>query len=119
MRILVLLPLFLFSMILQAQTGSKPTLTEAEAFMKQAEARLSELSITVNHASWVQSNFITFDTQALASDALDRNTALTTELVEQAKQFDGLTMPPDLARKFKLLKLLLVAPAPKDPRPAP
>jgi len=74
-------------MILQAQTESKPTLADAEAFMQQAESRLAELSLTMNHASWVQANFITFDTQALASDALDRNTALTTELVEQAKTF--------------------------------
>ncbi len=106
---------FTLTMVLKAQTTSKPTVADAEAFMKQAEARLSELSIVVNHASWVQSNFITFDTEALASDALDRNTALTTELIEQAKRFDGLTMPPDLARKFKLLRLSLVAPAPKDP----
>jgi peptidyl-dipeptidase A len=106
---------FALTMFLEAQTMQKPTIADAEAFMKQAESRLAELSLVVNHASWVQSNFITFDTEALASDALDRNTALTTELVEQAKQFDGLAMPPDLARKFKLLRLLLVAPAPKDP----
>jgi peptidyl-dipeptidase A len=81
---------FAFAMVLKAQTVNNPTLADAEAFMKQAESRLAELSLVVNHASWVQSNFITFDTEALASDALDRNTALTTELVEQAKRFDGL-----------------------------
>jgi len=63
----------------------------------------------------VQSNFITVDTEALAADAIDDATAATTELVEQAKRFDGLKMPADLARKFMLLRLLLTAPAPKDP----
>jgi peptidyl-dipeptidase A len=113
--VLTVMVCFAFAMVLKAQTKNKPAVADAEAFMKQAESRLAELNLVTNHASWVQSNFITFDTDALASDALDRNTALTTELVEQAKQFDGLTMPADLARKFKLLRLLLVAPAPKDP----
>jgi peptidyl-dipeptidase A len=113
--VLTVMVCFAFAMVLKAQTKNKPAVADAEAFMKQAESRLAELNLVTNHASWVQSNFITFDTEALASDALDRNTALTTELVEQAKQFDGLTMPADLARKFKLLRLLLVAPAPKDP----
>ncbi len=43
-----------------------------------------------------------------------RDTAVTTELVEQAKRFDGLALPPELARKFMLLRLSLTAPAPKD-----
>ena len=41
---------------------------------------------------------------------------MTTELIDQARQFEGLQLPPDLARKFKLLKLSLTAPAPKDPK---
>jgi peptidyl-dipeptidase A len=107
--------LLLFSFALQAQTNSKPTVAEAEQFMKQAETRLAELSIKGNQASWVQSNFITEDTEALAADAIDEATAATTELAEKAKRFDGLKMPPNLARKFMLLRLLLTAPAPKDP----
>ena len=114
MKLLILLPFFFFALALQAQT-SAPTVTEAEAFMKQAEARLNELNTKVNRATWVQENFITDDTEALAADAIDQLTAATTELVEQAKRFEGLDLPPDLARKFKLLKLSLVAPAPKDP----
>src|SRR3954468_8654593 len=113
--LIFLLLLLLFSFALQAQTTSKPTVAEAEQFMKQAETRLNELSLKGNQATWVQSNFITEDTEALAADAIDEATAATTELAEQAKRFDGLTMPSDLARKFMLLRLLLTAPAPKDP----
>jgi peptidyl-dipeptidase A len=97
-----------------AQTTA-PTAAEAQEFMNKAEAQLSDLSVKVNRASWVQENFITDDTQAMAADAIDENTAVTTQLVEQAKRFDGLALPPDLARKFVLLKLGLTAPAPKDP----
>jgi len=110
----ILLSLFLFCATLYAQTSS-PTVAEAEQFMNQAEARLAELSVKVNTAAWVQQNFITYDSQALNADAQDQNTAVTTELVEQAKRFDGLKLPSDLARKFMLLRLSLTAPAPKDP----
>jgi peptidyl-dipeptidase A len=95
--------------------NNAPTVAEAQEFMSKAEAQLSDLSVKVNRASWVQENFITDDTQAMAADAIDELTAVTTQLVEQAKRFDGLALSPDLARKFLLLKLSLTAPAPKDP----
>jgi len=53
--------------------------------MNHAEAQLSDLSVKVNRASWVQENFITDDTQAMAADAIDQVTAVTTELVQQAR----------------------------------
>jgi peptidyl-dipeptidase A len=101
-------------MTLQAQ--NKPTVAQAEEFMKKAEVELSDLAARTNRAQWVQANFITDDTEALASDAIEHTTAVTTELIEQAKQFESLQLPPDLARKFMLLKLSLTAPAPKDPK---
>jgi peptidyl-dipeptidase A len=109
--------LFLISLVLviQAQAASKPTVADAEQFIKQAEGRLNEIEVKAARASWVQENFITDDTQALSADGQDQLTAATTELIEQAKRFDGLSLPPDLARKFMLLRLSLTAPAPKDP----
>jgi len=112
MKSLGLVFLFL-AMNVYAQTAA-PTVAEAEQFMNKAEAQLADLSVKENRASWVQENFITDDTEAMESDAIDEDTAVTTELVEQAKRFDGLKLPPDLARKFLLLKLSLTAPAPKD-----
>jgi len=107
--------LFAFAIVLKAQTSSPPTVAEAEEFMKNAEARLAELGVKSNQANWVQQNFITEDTEALAAAVNDEVTAVTTELVEQAKRFEGLQMPAELARKFLLLKLSLTAPGPKDP----
>jgi peptidyl-dipeptidase A len=94
--------------------NAAPTAAEAQEFMNKAEAQLSDLGTKVQRASWVQENFITDDTQAMAADAIDEVTAVTTQLVEQAKRFDGLTLSPELSRKFMLLKLGLTAPAPKD-----
>ena len=116
MKMIVLLALcfFALAMVVAAQT-SEPTVAEAEAFMKKAEAQLGELSVKGNQANWVHDNFITDDTEALAAKTNDEITAVTTELVEQSKRFDGLLLPSDLARKFLLLKLSLTAPGPKDP----
>jgi peptidyl-dipeptidase A len=112
MKSLSLVFLFL-AMNVYAQ-NTAPTAAEAQEFMNKAEAKLSDLAVKVNRASWVQENFITDDTEAMAADAIDEVTAATTELVEQAKRFDGLALSPELARKFMLLKLSLTAPAPKD-----
>src|SRR5581483_922970 len=117
MKMILLACIFLFAVtavVLEAQSTA-PTVAEAQDFMKKAEARLAELSVKVNQANWVHDNFITDDTEALAADANDEITAVTTDLVEQAKRFDGLKLPPELARKFLLLKLSLTAPGPKDP----
>jgi peptidyl-dipeptidase A len=116
MKFRCLLLLLCFSVSMEAQTASKPTAAEAERFINQAETRLNELNTRAARAGWVQENFITDDTEAIAADANEQGTAAVTELVEQAKRFDGLALPPALARKFLLLKLGLTAPAPKDPK---
>ena len=113
MKLRALLSALIFLFVMQAHAASKPTVAEAEQFMKQAEARLNEIAVKANRAGWVQENFITDDTQALSADGQDQLTAATTELIEQAKRFDGLSLPPELARKFMLLRLSLTAPAPR------
>ena len=107
--------LIFVSFAIQLRAASAPTVEEAEQFMKQAQVQLNELSVKAQRAAWVQENFITDDTEALSADAQEQLTAVTEELIDQAKRFEGLQMPPDLARKFLLLKLSLTAPTPKDP----
>ena len=89
---------------------------EADQFMKQAQDRLRDLTIKASRAGWVEENFITDDTEAMAADAQDQLAAATTELIEKAKRYEGVKMPPELARQFLLLKLQNIAPAPKDPK---
>jgi len=115
MQLRLFLPFIFLASLIQSQAQSKPTVADAEQFMNQAEVRLNDLTVKTARASWVQENFITQDTEAIAADSQDEITAVTTELVEQAKRFEGLNMPPALARKFLLLKLSLTAPAPHDP----
>ena len=97
-----------------APAGSAPTVAQAEAFMKKAEAQLEDLGIRSSRANWVQENFITDDTETLAAQANEKLTAAVTQLALDARRFDGLKMPPELQRKFMLLKLSLTAPAPNN-----
>ena len=89
-------------------------MAEAEAFMQRAEAELADLGVRAQRAAWVQENFITDDTEIISAQAQEKITAVTTQLALDARRFDHLQMPLDLARKFKLLKLSLVAPAPNN-----
>lgn len=95
---------------------SPPTVAQAEAFLAAAEERLLGLWIEAERASWVQSTFITDDTEILSAQANARRIAATVELAAQAVRFDGLALPPELARKLELLKLSLTLPAPADPK---
>ncbi len=91
-----------------------PTLAEAEQFMKRAEAEILDLSNKQQRAAWVQATYITDDTEAIAAAANEELIAATTKLIDQSTRFDPLVrqMPPQLARKFKLLRLSLTMPAP-------
>lgn len=103
--------------LLQAQTNDKkPTVADAESFIKRAEEELLRLGIKAERASWVQSNFITDDTEAMAAEASEEIIAVTTKLAEESRKFDGLQLPYDTARKMKLLKLSLTLPAPDNPQ---
>src|SRR5262245_18361717 len=86
-------------------TPVRPTVADAQKFMDEAEAKLMDLSIEAGRASWVQSNFITFDTQILSAASNDRAIAAQTELAGEAQKFTGLALPPDLERRMNVLKV--------------
>jgi peptidyl-dipeptidase A len=99
----------------QSASATKPTVAEALAFIASAEKELGAMSVDVNRASWVEETYITDDTVALLAEANDRLIARQTELIGEARRFDGLKLPPDAARKLLLLKLSIGLPAPEDP----
>jgi peptidyl-dipeptidase A len=96
--------------------AARPTAAEAQKFVQQAEQKLLELTIKADQASWVQSNFITYDTEAIAADTQKELIAAATDLATQASRFNGLKLPYDTKRKLELLKLALTVPAPKNPK---
>jgi peptidyl-dipeptidase A len=97
-----------------AKSQAKPTVAEAEKFVAAAEKELNDLGLKAQRAGWVQENFITEDTEQIASDANDALTEAGTRLAKEAVRFDGLKLPYDTARKLRLIKLSLTVPAPSD-----
>jgi peptidyl-dipeptidase A len=96
-------------------TVSNSSPADAEKFIAEAEKRYLAATINDSRASWIQSNFITDDTEIIAAEARDELTRTVKELAEQARKFDGMNLPEDIARKLKLLKLAVPLPAPSDP----
>ena len=98
-----------------APPPAPPTPSEAKAFVEAAEAQLLALASEEQRATWVQSNFITDDTEGLAAAAGERLAVASAKLSKEATRFDGLALPEEVARKLKLLKLTLVLAAPANP----
>jgi len=88
-----------------APAAKPPTAEEAKAFADEAEKTLLQLWITQGRADWVKSTYITDDTLTLAAQAADKSIAAGVKFAKQATRYDKLTLPPETARKLKLLKL--------------
>jgi peptidyl-dipeptidase A len=106
--------------VAQGQSGApapagKPTAADAKAFVENAEAQLEKANAFSARAAWVRANFITADTQWLEAKASAEGTELATRLAKEAARYDGVAADPVTARKLKLLKLYLVAPAADRP----
>jgi len=92
-----------------------PTTAEADSFIEAAEAELLDSWIKAERAAWVQSNFITDDTEAIAADALAELVAATGRLAKESTRYDDHDLSYDTARKIDLLKTSLPLAAPGDP----
>ena len=104
------------SAMADAAKPAAPTVDEAKRFVAQAEARLLDLWVRGQRADWVNNTYITDDTEILSAQANEAIIAETTAMAQAATRFDGMKLPPDVARKLKLIKLSLVMPAPNSPR---
>jgi peptidyl-dipeptidase A len=97
-----------------ARQGAKPTAEDARKFLDEAQKRLKDLSIEAGRAAWVQSNFITEDTQILAAQRAEVVLAESVRYATEAARFDDVQLPADLRRQMDLLKRSLTLPAPSD-----
>ncbi|HEX9944427.1 MAG TPA: M2 family metallopeptidase [Thermoanaerobaculia bacterium] len=97
------------------KAGARPTVEDARKFLDDAQKRLFDLVVEAGRAQWVQSTFITYDTEILAAKRNEVLLGAGVELAKQASRFDGVQLPPDLRRQVNLLKLALTLPAPSNP----
>ena len=100
----------------RAQQSSDPTSEEARRFIEHAEQDLFDLGNKASRADWVELNFITQDTQAIAADADEAFNTAATNYAKQAHRYDKVALSPELARKRMLLEHATEFPAPDDPK---
>ena len=119
-RLLVSLALAgLFAAVAEAATPARakaPTAAEAKKFVDDAEAKLLELAVEASRAGWVQSTYITDDTELLAAKANERAINAGVEYAKQATRYDKVKVDADTARKLTILKNGLTLAAPSNPK---
>ncbi len=91
---------------------SPATVQQAREFLEEAENKIEELNEYAARVYWVNANFVTDDTNWLASKVGAEGALLSTNLANRAKRFNGLSLPADMARKMDGLKRGSNFPAP-------
>ncbi len=109
--------LFTLALLWPVPGGAEPTPTieEARAFLAEVGASLAGLDHDAARAGWIQSTYITQDTEALAAVLGERATAQAVEYAKLAGRFDDVDLPPELRRQLDVLKRAIVLPTPQDP----
>ena len=99
------------------EVSAAPTVDEARAFVAEVEDHLRRLWPARDQASWVNENFITDDTEALAAAGEEATAAYMSEAIARSRRFDAIRaqLPADVARKLYLLSIAQTVPAPTDP----
>jgi len=99
----------------ETKTETAPTVQDAEQFLQAAEAEIVKLSMSAAKIYWINSNFITQDSNWLAAKVGEEAGLLSTRLANEAKRFNDLDLPADMARKLDMLKRGSNFPAPDKP----
>ena len=97
----------------EVEVDNEPTLQDAKEFLEAAEKEVTELSEYAGHVYWINANFITHDTKALAAKVGADFAKLSTRLANEAKKFNDLSLPVDMTRKMDGLKRGSNFPAPE------
>ena len=92
-----------------------PTVEGARTFFDGVNKDLRKLWVARDRAGWVNENFLTEDTDALAADGEAATAAYMAKAIPASRRFTTLELPPDLARMAYLLSISQTIPAPDDP----
>ena len=97
-----------------SQPSKTLTMKDADKFLATTEKELIQLNTVGARAAWINANFITEDTSALAAAADQKSTEAGVRFAMQAANFDAVEVNTDQRRKLNILKQSLVMPAPQD-----
>jgi peptidyl-dipeptidase A len=105
----------------QAETGKSSfpaTAAGATEFLQHVNERLLDLVNAASRAGWVQSTYITPDTEVMAAQANEALVGASTAFATEAFRFDKVQVPAGQRRQLYLLKNSLTMSAPPDPKEA-
>jgi peptidyl-dipeptidase A len=89
---------------------------QAGGFIAQAEKELAAHAVHANRAEWINSTYLTEDTDALAAEFGARRTEMSVRFAKGAAKFDGVKgLSFEVRRKLDFLKQGIVLPAPDQP----
>ena len=96
--------------------AARVTAADADAFVAAAEKELAEFSVVNSRAQWVNSTYITDDTDALAAHFGTIGTEMSVRLANEAARFNTVRgLSYDTKRKLDILRGGIVLPAPTAP----
>jgi peptidyl-dipeptidase A len=103
--------------VVAAACGTHPSEAphkDAAQFVIESERELKLAMAESDRADWVQSTYITDDTEWLAARRTENVMELRTRLIDEARQYEREELSPELQRKLYLLKTSPTVPAPKE-----
>ena len=96
--------------------AAKPTVADAEAFVASAEQETFDYSISASRVFWVNSTYLTDDTNALAAEVGAKGTQMQVRLALEAARFNDVAgLSAETRRKLDKLRGGIVLPAPTTP----
>lgn len=90
------------------------TVEEARAFVDRYNEEAERVALELGKAAWVQSTYITGDTQWLNAKAQERFINFQNAGIEESKRFNDLSLEGELGRAIQIIKLGVTMPAPRD-----
>ena len=111
---------FLSLILIIIVTSCAPTseqtneIQDLEDFLSSVEEENKKEGPVIYSASWISSNFITYDSQKVIADYGTRYTLKSLERSRQAASFDDIKTSPENRRMLDILKSSFVMPPPLD-----
>ena len=110
------LSLILIIIVTSCVPSSEQTLSnqDLEEFLANVELENKKDGPVIYSASWISSNFITYDSQKVIADYGTKSTLKSLERSREAASFDGLDTSKENQRMLNILKSSFVMPPPLD-----
>ena len=110
--------LLAFSAHAQTTDARTPTPEAARALLADVDRDLLRLGNAASRAGWIQSTYITPDTEAVAAQAIEAYVNASTTFAKAAARFQNTTVSASERRQLDLLRTSLTMAAPPDPQAA-